>query len=292
MFQFCVFKMSKRPRPRPTLKVHASVGADIPATLNFFLGTDIVRVQREDRALFYADLRGTRPRVAVAVSPSPRAGATCCVKSRAVKQCECDSHKLARAALPREVLDVQCGRVSEEALHCYVILRHIDGDDMLALHEGGKLPRWSQCALYLRDIALQVAALHSADLAHCDLRLENFMIDKYERGASRGRVVDFGCVQRIGKRMRCTRRAYYDVASVQCDLEAMGVAIGKLAFGVEPPGKRVAVREMSDAEREQHVRQWHAMATCAKLSVAAVLSIFSHATMKDLARAMEDIATA
>ena len=124
------------------------------------------------------------------------------------------------------------------------------GDLRQFLNKGGPLCE-EQARVFLGHLILGVKKLHSMDLVHRDLKLENLMIDS----RFRLKIADFGCARRqIGKTLNTITGSYaygapelfrgdrYD--GKKCDVWSMGVIFYSMLVGRLPFSDRGRMRTL------------------------------------------------
>uniref|UniRef100_A0A061QUQ0 Calcium-dependent protein kinase n=1 Tax=Tetraselmis sp. GSL018 TaxID=582737 RepID=A0A061QUQ0_9CHLO len=92
----------------------------------------------------------------------------------------------------------------EDAERVYIAMELCTDGDLGCLVEQHAALSESDVACFAYDMLSVLADIHSAGLAHCDVKPENFIVSTDSQGRRMLKAVDFGCAQRIrdGHRLR------------------------------------------------------------------------------------------
>ena len=146
----------------------------------------------------------------------------------------------------------------EEDKNSYIVLEHIDGEDLRSLSEK-RGPRKDNIVIdWAIDICQQLCYLHAIDepILHRDLTPDNLILD--ENG--RIRIIDFGCANRllegvtgtlIGKQSYIAPEQLRGKPSLKSDIYSFGASLFFLLVGHDP----TALQQSDPAETGVRVRE-------------------------------------
>ena len=122
----------------------------------------------------------------------------------------------------------------------YVVTELCDEGDLGYLYESMELSEL-EVAMVAKDILGVLAECHSRNIAHLDVKPENFMVTKRDDGQRAIKAVDFGCsrVVQEGSHLRSTTgtplyrapEMYFKTYGLEADLWAAGMIIYQLISG-------------------------------------------------------------
>ena len=122
----------------------------------------------------------------------------------------------------------------------YVVTELCDEGDLGYLYESMELSE-QEVAMVAKDILQVLAECHSRNIAHLDVKPENFMVTKGDDGQRAIKAVDFGCsrVVQEGSHLRSTTgtplyrapEMYFKTYGLEADLWAAGMIIYQLISG-------------------------------------------------------------
>jgi len=127
----------------------------------------------------------------------------------------------------------------EDTNHLYIVLEYIDGKTLAAFLK--KPLAEEQLKSISRQLLAAVGCMHSNNIAHRDLKLDNIMIDE---ATNRVVIIDFGFATACEKKLKmfCGTPSYMSPEIVKrgwysgskADIWALGVILYRMATGVFP----------------------------------------------------------
>ncbi|MDQ3340695.1 MAG: serine/threonine protein kinase [Myxococcota bacterium] len=105
-------------------------------------------------------------------------------------------HRIASSASHPCLVQIRDARMTADGMP-YLVMEYLDGETLGAIADRGPI-ELGQAVAICAQVASAVAALHDAGVMHCDVKHDNvFVLDEYEGGWPRVKVIDFGVSRRV-----------------------------------------------------------------------------------------------
>ena len=150
----------------------------------------------------------------------------------------------------------------------YVVMEYLDGENLGELAEKGEL-EFGAIAAVGSQIAAAIAALHSANVIHCDIKPSNVFV-LYQQGPGgwpRVKVIDYGIARCLdapkleegtiaGTPSYMAPEQWHGTVSVKTDVYSLGCLLYELAIGAPPFTGPLPMLMVAHAEQRPERPSW------------------------------------
>ena len=172
----------------------------------------------------------------------------------------------------------------EDEFNLYLVMELCSGGELLSSVTRLGCLTEVQAAMYMKQILSALVYLHSLNIVHRDLKLENMLLEK--NGSNVIKLADFGIATELkpGKKLNSMIGTVNYIApevikrkyDSQCDLWSCGVIVYILLSGTLPfkyPSKKKSLKKISKGQYSMDDRNWENISESGKSFVKSLLEL-------------------